>query len=112
AAAAEISPATFYRYFVTKEDVVLADNYDDVITHLIKLQSPRLPVYLRIQNAFLHGIRQVWATDRRSLRIRSELILKTPKIRARQMEQQTTTAQMVIEALGVDTKNLDYFRVR
>jgi AcrR family transcriptional regulator len=52
AEAAEISPTTFFRYFPTKEDVVLSDDYDEVLLeaflaqplHLTPLQATRAAI--------------------------------------------------------------------
>jgi AcrR family transcriptional regulator len=35
--AADISTSTFYRYFPTKEDVVLDDEYDPIVEQIIRL---------------------------------------------------------------------------
>ncbi|MEV4348472.1 TetR family transcriptional regulator [Actinoplanes sp. NPDC049596] len=100
AEAAEVSPSTFFRYFPTKEDTVLTDDYDPLIVAAIRAQPPEVPVV----RAILLGMRDVfanlsepeWAAERR----RQRLIETVPELRSRQQQQTVAAVGMLAELIA------------
>ena len=86
AAAAEISPSTFFNYFPSKEDVVLFDRYDPILESLIA-ELPREESMSRtILDAlaiFASGIQ----ADQPTIFVRAKLALEIPEVRARFWEE-------------------------
>ena len=100
AAAAGVSHMTFFRYFPTKEDVVLSDSYDPVIAALIAQTPATWPLIQRIRTVLVQGLRQVYDTDRDALLAQNTLIVSTPVLRERLWASQMATQQHILQALG------------
>jgi AcrR family transcriptional regulator len=100
AAAAGVSHMTFFRYFPTKEDVVLADDYDPLIAELVRARPAGEPEVERVRHALLAGLTAVSAADRQTLLERTRLVLETPALRARLWENQVQTEALLVRALG------------
>jgi AcrR family transcriptional regulator len=100
AAAADVSPATFYRYFPTKEDVVLRDEYDPLLVGALEqrptAEHPIDAVVAAIRDVLEHADPQ----DEQVIRARTRLILGTPALRARLHEQDEATAAVVTEPIA------------
>jgi AcrR family transcriptional regulator len=103
AAAAEISPSTFFNYFPTKEDVVLYDAYDPMAIRMF-LERPRdepLNVGLR---QVLEGLAETFQRDEQMILARGRLFLEVPELRARIWDEvertQVLLAQMLAERTG------------
>lgn len=111
AAAADVGPATFYRHFPNKEALVLDDEYDQLIHELVESQPASIAWGTRLRTAFLQGIRQVWESDGPTLRARSELIIRTPRLRARQWMQQRDAVNSIMRALEDSNTQADAFEV-
>ncbi|GID29692.1 TetR family transcriptional regulator [Paractinoplanes brasiliensis] len=100
AEAAEVSPSTFFRYFPTKEDVVVTDDYDPLIVEAIRAQPPEVPV----ADAVLLGMRQVfeqlteaeWESERR----RQQLFRTVPELVARQLQATVTAVDMLADVIA------------
>ena len=56
AAAAEVSPSTFFRYFPTKEDVVLRDDLDDRILEAFARQPASLTPVAAVRAAIREAV--------------------------------------------------------
>lgn len=100
ATAAGVSHMTFFRYFPTKEDVVLADDYDPLIGELIAARPRDEPAVVKIRHALLDGLTRVYAADRDALLTRTRLILRTPALRARLWDQSISAERLIVSALA------------
>jgi AcrR family transcriptional regulator len=86
AAAAEISPSTFFRYFPTKEATVLYDAFDPVLIEAALAQPPELSPIGALR-ASMDTIReQIPADEWERERQRQRLVLREPELRGATME--------------------------
>jgi AcrR family transcriptional regulator len=88
--AAAISPRTFFRYFPTKEDVVLWDEYDPQLGELLAARPEDEPVaesFRAIIRATLGGLLR---RDPDELLARVRLLSSVPDLRARFLELQAS----------------------
>src|SRR4051812_15299477 len=83
AAEAEISPSTFFRYFPTKEDVALHDDYDALIVEAFHAQPPDLTPLQAIQHAIRAVYSELPAEAMAQERERHAVINAVPELRAR-----------------------------
>ena len=100
AEAAGVSHMTFFRYFPTKEDVVLADDYDPLLAELITARPAEEPPLDALRHALSAGFTAISGPDRDALLCRTRLILHTPALRARLWEHQAATEQVFASALA------------
>lgn len=82
AAAAEVSESTFFRYFPTKEAVVLWDDLDPAIVSRIRSQPAGIGPVAALRTALRETFGELSATQQRELRERVELMLSAPPLRA------------------------------
>lgn len=85
--AAEVSESTFFRYFPTKEDVVLLDDLDPFFIDSLRGQPPELTTLEAIRRAMSALFAQLTDAERAQQRERIALILTVPELRARMLDQ-------------------------
>ena len=100
AAAAEVSPSTFFRYFPSKENLVLQDDMD---TRMIEAFE-RQPSGLSLVAAVRAGVREAFSSyteaELETVRETTALTMTVPEVRARAMDEFSRTIGIIAEALA------------
>ena len=100
AAAAEVSPSTFFRYFPTKEDVVLRDDLDTRMLEAFAKQPPDLAPVQAIRAATKDALTAFGADEMAQIRETTALTLTVPEVRARAMDEFARTMEVIAEAIA------------
>ncbi len=113
AAAAEVSPSTFFRYFPTKEDVVLQDDMDTRMMEAFARQPPELSPIAAVRAAMREAWDSFTPAEWEQIREGGRLSMNVPEIRARAMNEFARTINVVAGALAARTgRRADDLRVR
>jgi AcrR family transcriptional regulator len=112
-AAAEVSPATFFRYFPTKEDVVLQDDFDVVTLEALQAQPADLSPIAAFRGAAAAARAQMSADDVAQFAETTRLTLSVPEIRARALDELVRTTEVITAAIAARTgRSSDDFAAR
>ena len=98
--AAEVSPSTFFRYFPSKESVLLADDMDPIMLEALERQprelSPMAAIRRAAEETFATMSEDQWEVER----TRQRLIFSIPEIKSAMYDEYYRTIRIFTEALS------------
>ena len=100
AEAAEVSPSTFFRYFPTKEDIVLQDDMDTRMIEALERQPAGLSPLGAVRAATREMFASYTQADLDLLAETTALTMNVPEVRARAMDEFARTITVIGEALA------------
>ena len=100
AAAAEVSPSTFFRYFPTKEDVVLRDDMDTRMMAALERQPAGLGPITAARAAAREVFGSYSEADLELIQENMALTLSVPEVRARALDEFARTIAVMGGALA------------
>ena len=99
-AAADISESTFFRYFPTKEAVVLTDEFDPLIAAAFRDQPPEVSVVTALRAAIRITAAAMSLEELGDIRFRAALIWQVPALRAAALTQLSDTLELVAQLVS------------
>jgi AcrR family transcriptional regulator len=108
---AEVSPSTVFRYFPTKEDIVLTDEYDPLMLEELRARPADEPWMDSVRHVLRIANEGLMTQDPDMIRMRAHLAVTVPAVRARMVESMSETGRMLRQALaersGLDPDGLE-----
>ncbi|MGX8908012.1 TetR/AcrR family transcriptional regulator [Streptomyces netropsis] len=103
AEAADVSPSTVFRYFPTKEDLVLTDEYDRVVEAAIRARPPHESPLEAVRHGVMDALRHTIENDITELMQRTRLMRAVPALRGRRAEGTAESSRMLRVVLAERT---------
>jgi AcrR family transcriptional regulator len=100
AEAAEVSPSTFFRYFPTKEDVVLQDDFDLITVEAFEAQPAGMSVIAAYRGAAAQMYNSLSPEELARFRESIELTLTIPEVRARALDEFAQAIDVTAQAIA------------
>ena len=98
AEAAEVSPSTFFRYFPSKEMVLMGNDLDRVTIEAIEQQPADMPSLQAFRRALKITMATVSEDEWRFERARLKIVLSIPELKAAQFDEYRRTVARLTEA--------------
>ena len=98
--AAAISPRTFFRYFPTKEDVVIWDEYDPLVLDLLESRPDNEPLAETFRAVVREALGGLYRRDPERLLSRVRLSVTVPELRARFLIEQANGVELLAPLLA------------
>jgi AcrR family transcriptional regulator len=110
AAAAEVAPRTFFRYFPTKEEVVFWSEHQPMLAGFVAARPDDEPAGEALRRGLVDGLASFYEQEREQLLERSKLACRTPALQPRWRQQQAALAAgmapILADRLGVRPDDL------
>ncbi|GGL76623.1 TetR family transcriptional regulator [Streptomyces fumigatiscleroticus] len=108
---AEVSPSTVFRYFPTKEDIVLTDEYDAVMLREFQARPADEPWPDSLRHVMRSAVSLGTRQEPETTRLRTRLMAEVPAVRSRMLETTSVTGRLLAGALaertGLDARSLE-----
>lgn len=100
AEAAEVSPSTFFRYFPSKESVLLTDDLDSALLGALAAQPPDLSPSQALRRAYEVTMANMTTEQREFEDARQRLMFSIPELKAAMYDEYYRTVSSIAEAIG------------